>query len=89
MTLEGFKDRLAREHKLKQNAFLLLPALGVPLSSATGWQEPVSSDTKLLPLLTDGQANAMTKVMASAAIPQAQKMKYVGDWSSLAESQAV
>ncbi|CAK9034555.1 unnamed protein product [Durusdinium trenchii] len=57
----------------------------VPFSSQI-FPPPVSIDAKLLPPLTDGQADAMKKIMASAAIPQAQKMKYVGEWQKAKQS---
>ncbi|CAK9034484.1 Ubiquitin-like modifier-activating enzyme 1 Y (Ubiquitin-activating enzyme E1) (Ubiquitin-activating enzyme E1 Y) [Durusdinium trenchii] len=96
MTLEGFKDWLAKEHKLQlRNWSFVLgwkrvvdeenKEMKVPFSSQI-FPPPVSIDAKLLPPLTDGQADAMKKIMASAAIPQAQKMKYVGEWQKAKQS---
>ncbi|CAL1162502.1 unnamed protein product [Cladocopium goreaui] len=96
MTLEGFKDWLAKEHKLKlRNWSFVLgwkrvvdeenKEMRVPVSSQI-YPPPVSIDAKLLPPLTDGQADAMKKIQASAAIPPAQKMKYVSEWQKAKKS---
>eukprot|EP00931_Biecheleriopsis_adriatica_P102120 TRINITY_DN77144_c0_g1_i1.p1 TRINITY_DN77144_c0_g1~~TRINITY_DN77144_c0_g1_i1.p1 ORF type:complete len:1235 (-),score=272.66 TRINITY_DN77144_c0_g1_i1:72-3620(-) len=90
MTLEGFRDWLKSEHKLQLKNWNFV--LGwkrvvdeenketrVPLSSQI-YPPPVSIDNSLLPPLGDAQGDAMKKIMGSAKIPQAQKMKYLSEW---------
>lgn len=96
MTLEGFKDWLAKEHKLKlRNWSFVLgwkrvvdeenKEMRVPVSSQI-YPPPVSINAKLLPPLTDGQAEAMKKIQSSPEIPPAQKMKYVSEWQKAKQS---
>eukprot|EP00439_Symbiodinium_sp_Y106_P076312 s504_g15.t1 len=57
----------------------------VPVSCQI-YPPPVSVDVSLLPPLTDAQGDAMKKIMGSAQIPQAQKMKYLGEWKKAKET---
>jgi len=90
MTLEGFKDWLAAEHKLKlKNWGFVLgwkaqedeagKEMRIPYSTQI-FPIPVSIDPSLLPPLGDAQGDAMKKIMGNPAVPQAQKMKYLSEW---------
>eukprot|EP00440_Ansanella_granifera_P062493 gb/GFBE01067762.1/.p1 GENE.gb/GFBE01067762.1/~~gb/GFBE01067762.1/.p1 ORF type:complete len:1255 (+),score=364.10 gb/GFBE01067762.1/:1-3765(+) len=92
MTLGGFRDWLASEHKvqLKNWSFVLgwkkvqdddNKETRVPFSSQI-YPPPVAIDATLLPPLEDAQGDAMKKIMGSTAIPQAQKMKYLSEWQN-------
>ncbi|CAE7356033.1 UBA2 [Symbiodinium sp. CCMP2592] len=85
MTLEAFKAWLASEHKLQLRTWSFVlgwkkvvdeenKEMRVPVSCQI-YPPPVSVDVSLLPPLTDAQGDAMKKIMGSAQIPQAQKMK--------------
>lgn len=96
MTLEAFKGWLASEHKLQLRTWSFVlgwkkvvdeenKEMRVPVSCQI-YPPPVSVDAALLPPLTDAQGDAMKKIMGSAQIPQAQKMKYLGEWKKAKET---
>lgn len=96
MTLEAFKGWLASEHKLQLRTWSFVlgwkkvvdeenKEMRVPVSCQI-YPPPVSVDVSLLPPLTDAQGDAMKKIMGSAQIPQAQKMKYLGEWKKAKET---
>lgn len=90
MTLEGFKQWLLQEHKLKlKNWSFVLgwkrqedeegKEMRVPFSTQI-FPPPVQIDAALLPPLESDQGGAMRAIMGSATIPQAQKQKYLQAW---------
>jgi len=90
LTLEGFKQWLLTEHKLKLKNWSFV--LGWKRSEDENGKEvrtpcstqifppPVIVDTTLLPSLEESQGGAMKAIMGSTAIPQAQKQKYLQEW---------
>jgi len=90
MTLDGFREWLLSEHKLKlKNWSFVLgwkreededgKEMRVPYSTQI-FPPPVVVDVSLLPSLEENQSSAMRAIMGSTTIPQAQKQRYLSDW---------
>eukprot|EP00932_Pfiesteria_piscicida_P015442 SRR837773.2760.p1 GENE.SRR837773.2760~~SRR837773.2760.p1 ORF type:complete len:800 (+),score=407.98 SRR837773.2760:212-2401(+) len=95
MTLAGFKDWLEKDHKIKLKTWGFVlgwkraedengKEMRLPLSTQI-YPPPLVMDPALFPPLTDGQADAMKKIMTNPAIPQPAKMQYLGAWKTAKE----
>jgi len=95
MTLGGFKVWLANEHKIKLKSWGFV--LGwkstedengkeqrTPFSTQI-YPPPLVLDPELFPPLTDGQGDAMKKLMGNPKVPQPAKMQYLNAWKQAKE----
>eukprot|EP00928_Gymnodinium_smaydae_P022421 TRINITY_DN1883_c0_g3_i1.p1 TRINITY_DN1883_c0_g3~~TRINITY_DN1883_c0_g3_i1.p1 ORF type:complete len:1218 (-),score=364.25 TRINITY_DN1883_c0_g3_i1:368-3628(-) len=99
MTLAEFKDWLASEHKIKMKDWSFVIGWK-PTEDDDGkehkgpvatqvYPPPVQIDGSLLPPLEDDQGSAMKKIMGTAGIPPAQKMKYLSAWQTAKKTGAL
>eukprot|EP00929_Paragymnodinium_shiwhaense_P062973 TRINITY_DN31487_c0_g1_i1.p1 TRINITY_DN31487_c0_g1~~TRINITY_DN31487_c0_g1_i1.p1 ORF type:complete len:1224 (+),score=346.63 TRINITY_DN31487_c0_g1_i1:82-3753(+) len=99
MTLDELRNWMKTEHKLQLKTWGFVlgwkraedddgKEVKVPFSTQI-YPPPVVVDVKLLPDITISQGEATKLIMGSKEIPQAQKMRYLGDWQKAKQAGAL